>query len=69
MISCVLLCWLYCMLCTQAPALDHWCHVDNKSEYVDKSRMRVGSMDRIDLPPDRDKWRALANVVMNFRVP
>jgi hypothetical protein len=29
----------------------------------------MGGMDWINLAQDTDKWQALANVIMNFRVP
>jgi hypothetical protein len=36
---------------------------------MDLRERRWDGMDWIDLAQDRDKWRALANTVMNLRVP
>jgi hypothetical protein len=36
---------------------------------MDLQEERCESMDWIDLVQDRDRWRALMNVVMNLRVP
>jgi hypothetical protein len=38
---------------------------------IKKDLREIGwdGMDWIDLALDRDKWRALVNTVMNFRVP
>jgi hypothetical protein len=45
-----------------------------RRRWVDNIKMDLreiwwGSMDWIDLPQDRDQWRALVNKVMNLRVP
>jgi len=36
---------------------------------MDLQDVRWGSMDWIDMAQDRDRWWAVVNAVMNFRIP
>jgi hypothetical protein len=43
--------------------------LDNIKILVDLKEIEWDGMDWIDLAQDMDRWRALVNTVMNFRVP
>jgi hypothetical protein len=36
---------------------------------IDLTEIELDGTDWIDLAQDRDQWRALVNMIMNFRVP
>ena len=42
---------------------------DNIKIYLQKVGLGRGGMDWINLAQDRDRWRALVNVVMKLQVP
>jgi hypothetical protein len=50
---------------------DHWEDQDRRVYNIKMDLLVIGcgSVDWIGLAQDRDKWRALANAVMNLRVP
>jgi len=46
---------------------DHWGDPDVDGKII--LRWIFGKWEGVELAQDRDRWRALANTVMNFRVP
>jgi len=44
------------------------CRWEDNSK-MDLQKVGCGGRDWIDLAQDRDKWRALVNAVMHFRIP
>ena len=47
---------------------DHLKDLDFDGSKKDLQEVGCGDMDWIDLPQDKDRWQAVANAVMNFRV-
>ena len=45
------------------------CRWEDNNNKMDVQEVGCGDMDWIELAQDRDRWRALVNTLMNFRVP
>jgi hypothetical protein len=65
------LCEFYPVICltTEEKALGRPRHRWEDNMKMDLQEVGFGVMDWIDLAQDREKWRAIVNAVMNFRVP